>query len=176
MKNDIMTRQVSKMNDFEKKALEAILIDCVEGGASVSFIFPMEQEKASRFWSEVATEVDAGNRILIIAENMQGEILGTVQVILDLPENQNHRADIAKMLVHRKARRSGVGQKLLIEAENAARKEKKFLLVLDTVTGSPAERMYVKNGWNICGEIPDYAVWPNGELCSTTVLYKKLKQ
>jgi GNAT superfamily N-acetyltransferase len=154
-------------------ALSKVLIDCVEGGASVSFMLPMTQDKAETFWRGVADGVAAGERILLVAEE-SGEIVGTVQVVLKQPENQPHRADISKMLVHRKARKRGVGATLMLAAEDAARKAGKSVLVLDTVTGSDAERLYMRLGWERVGVIPNYALWPQGELCPTTYFHKQI--
>jgi GNAT superfamily N-acetyltransferase len=118
-----------------------VLIDCVEGGASVSFMAPLSQERADGFWQGVAEGVAAGERILLVAEDRAGGIVGTVQVVLRQPENQPHRADISKMLVHRRARRQGIGAALMQGAEDAARGAGKTVLVLDTVTGSDGERL-----------------------------------
>jgi GNAT superfamily N-acetyltransferase len=156
-------------------ALSAVLIDCVEGGASVSFMAPLTGERADAFWHGVADGVAAGERILLIArEPSDGRIVGTVQVILKQPENQPHRADIAKMLVHRKARRRGVGAALMHAAEEAAARAGKTVLVLDTVTGGDAERLYERVGWVRSGVIPNYALWPKGGFCDTTVFYKQI--
>jgi GNAT superfamily N-acetyltransferase len=156
-------------------ALSAVLIDCVEGGASVSFMSPLTRERADAFWHSVAEGVAGGERILLVAEEgPDGPILGTVQVVLKQPENQPHRADIAKMLVHRRARKRGVGAALMRAAEDAARAAGKTVLVLDTVTGSDGERLYARLGWQRVGVIPDYALWPQGGLCDTTVFYKRV--
>ncbi|WP_134498277.1 GNAT family N-acetyltransferase [Microvirga pakistanensis] len=154
-------------------ALSRVLIDCVEGGASVSFMLPMTPGKADAFWRGVAEGVASGERILIVAEEC-GEIVGTVQVILKQPENQPHRADIAKMLVHRRARKRGVGAALMRAAEEAARRAGKSVLVLDTVTGSDGERLYARLGWQRVGVIPNYALWPQGGLCDTTYFHKQI--
>jgi GNAT superfamily N-acetyltransferase len=153
--------------------LAEVLIDCVEGGASVSFMAPLARERAEAFWRGVAEGVAAGERVLLVAEE-GGEVVGTVQLALRTPENQPHRADLAKMLVRRRARRLGVGATLLRAAEDAARRAGRTLLVLDTVTGSDAERLYERGGWTRVGVIPDYALWPTGGLCPTTVFYKRL--
>jgi len=154
-------------------ALSAVLIDCVEGGASVSFMSPLTRERADAFWQGVAKGVTAGERILLVAQDGAG-IVGTVQVVLQQPENQPHRADIAKMLVHRRARRRGVGAALMLAAEEAARRAGKTVLVLDTVTGGDAERLYERIGWIKSGIIPNYALWPKGGFCDTTVFYKQV--
>lgn len=154
-------------------ALAAVLIDCVEGGASVSFMSPLTLERADAFWQGVAEGVAAGERILLVArEETSRRIVGTVQVVLKQPENQPHRADIAKMLVHRCARKRGVGAALMRAAEEAARRAGKTVLVLDTVTGGDAERLYERVGWTRSGVIPNYALWPKGGFCDTTVFYK----
>jgi GNAT superfamily N-acetyltransferase len=158
-------------------ALSAVLIDCVEGGASVGFMAPLSQERANSFWKGVAESVAAGERILLAAQDSpDGQIVGTVQVVLRQPENQPHRADIAKMLVHRRVRNRGVGAALMRAAEEAARAAGKTVLVLDTVTGSNAERLYTRLGWQKSGVIPNYALWPQGGFCDTTIFYKQIGQ
>jgi GNAT superfamily N-acetyltransferase len=153
--------------------LAEVLLDCVEGGASVSFMQPMTRARALAFWRNVAKGVVAGERALLIAEDGQG-LCGTVQLSLAQPENQPHRADLAKMLVHRRARRQGLGAALMKAAEATARECGKTLLVLDTVTGGDAERLYSRLGWVRVGDIPGYAFMPGGGLCSTTVFYRNL--
>ena len=156
--------------------LAEVLIDCVEGGASVSFMAPMTAEKAGDFWRGVADGVAAGDRILLVAEDGEsGRIVGTVQVVFAWPENQPHRADVAKMLVMRSARRGGLGARLMRAAEEAARAAGRILLVLDTVTGSDAERLYERLGWVRVGVVPDYALWPDGRKCATTFFYRMLE-
>ena len=156
-------------------ALSLVLIDCVEGGASVSFMSPLTRERADAFWWGVAESVVDGERILLVAKDLSnGMVVGTVQVILKQPENQPHRADIAKMLVHSQARRRGVGAALMRAAEEAAARAGKTVLVLDTVTGGDAERLYERLGWIKSGVIPNYALWPKGGFCDTTVFYKQI--
>jgi GNAT superfamily N-acetyltransferase len=159
--------------EAEIRGLAEVLIDCVEGGASVSFMLPLSLAKALEFWRTVACDVEAGTRALLAAEDESG-LIGTVQIALKQPENQPHRADIAKMLVRRRARRLGVGSALMRAAEEAARAAGKTLLVLDTATGGDAERLYARLGWTFVGVVPDYALWPEGGLCSTTFYYRKL--
>ena len=155
--------------------LADVLMDCVEGGASVSFMHPLSCCLAEKFWRGLADDVAAGKRILLVAKDDGGAIIGTVQAVLDQPDNQPHRADIAKMLVHRRARRAGLGAALMRAIEAAAVTAGKTLLVLDTVTAGDAERLYTTLGWQLCGQIPDFALWPKGGLCSTTVFYKQLR-
>jgi GNAT superfamily N-acetyltransferase len=155
--------------------LSAVLMDCVEGGASVSFMAPLTRERADAFWRRVAEGVGASDRLLLVAEDRPGgEIVGTVQVVFAAPENQPHRGDVAKMLVRRSARRQGIGAQLLRAAEGAALAAGRWVLVLDTVTGSDAERLYQGLGWNRVGVVPDYALWPDGRLCDTTFFFKRL--
>jgi len=155
-------------------ALSDVLVDCVEGGASVSFMLPIDRKTALGFWEKVAFDVKSGTRALFVAQDAHGTVVGTVQLILNLPENQPHRADVAKMLVHRRARRLGVAELLLHHLESSARDEMRSVLVLDTVTGGDAERLYERLGWQRVGVVPGYALMPSGELCSTTFFYKTL--
>jgi GNAT superfamily N-acetyltransferase len=161
--------------DEEIRALCDVLIDCVEGGASVSFLLPMTEAKARQFWNGVAASALRGERLVFIAEEPDGRIIGTTQVVWAQAENQPHRADVAKMLVHRRARRAGVGAALLAAAERGALDNGRTLLVLDTVTDSDGYRLYERSGWQRCGEIPDYALWPDGSPCPTTVYFKSLR-
>lgn len=165
-------RQVSRLDEGQLQGLVDVLIDCVAGGASVSFMHPLSQAKAFAFWRRVADDVESGARALLVAEDDSG-IIGTVQLVLDQPENQPHRADLSKMLVHRRARRLGVGAALMRAAENTAREAGKTLLVLDTASDD-AERLYARAGWTLVGVIPDYALLPQGGLCGTSVYYRKL--
>jgi GNAT superfamily N-acetyltransferase len=155
-------------------ALSDILIDCVHGGASVSFMAPLSDEKANAFWQGVAGGLARNDRALLVAEDAAAGIVGTVQVVFAQPENQPHRADIAKMLVHRGARQRGIGTMLMQAAEATARAAGKTLLVLDTATGSDAERLYQRLGWQRVGAVPDYALWPDGRPCATTYYYKAI--
>jgi GNAT superfamily N-acetyltransferase len=170
----LQIRCLNALTDRHIEELSDVLIDCVHGGASVSFMLPMTREKARHFWQASAASAARGERFIVVAEDESGSIVGTVTVITALPENQPHRADVAKMLVHRRARRRGLGAAVLAAAEREARKRGKTVLVLDTVTGSDAERLYANNGWQRCGEIPLYALWPDGRPCPTTYYYKLL--
>ena len=166
-------RRLHAPDDLQIAGLTEVLLDCVAGGASVSFMSPLTRARALAFWRGVAQGVAAGERALLVAEDAQG-VCGTVQLILKQPENQPHRADLAKMLVHRRARRHGLGAELMRVAEATARECGKTLLVLDTVTGGEAERIYQRLGWERVGVIPGYALMPMGEPCSTTVYFRKL--
>ncbi|WP_454692196.1 GNAT family N-acetyltransferase [Achromobacter aloeverae] len=156
------------------EALAEVLMDCVAGGASVSFTAPLQKARAMEFWMGVADEVERGNRILLIAESDSGRVAGTVQIVTGQPENQPHRADVSKLLVHRDFRRHGVGSKLMAEVDIVAARSARTVLVLDTETGSDAERLYVRAGWTRAGSIPDYALRPYGGLAATTYFYKQL--
>lgn len=153
--------------------LATVLIDCVEGGASVSFMPPLTPERAGVFWEAVRDRVAADTTELIVAE-LDGEVVGTVQLVVAQPENQPHRADVAKMLVRRRARRLGIGAALMREIERVARRRAKTLLVLDTATGEGAERLYRRLGWTEVGKVPGYALFPDGRPCTTTFFYKQL--
>ena len=166
-------RRLQEVDEAQIDALAAVLIDCVEGGASVSFMHPLTHDRAVAFWRRVAQGVAAGQRALLVAEDAQG-LCGTVQLVFDLPENQPHRADLSKMLVHRRVRRQGLGAALMRAAEATARECNKTLLVLDAVTGGDAERLYERLGWQRVGVIPGYALFPQGGLCATTVFYRNL--
>ena len=170
-----LIRRLETVSEAHIGQLADVLIDCVEGGASVSFMLPLTRERAEAFWRRVADGVHAGQRALVVAEDDQG-ICGTVQLLLDLPENQPHRADVAKMLVHRRARRQGVGAALMQAAEATALDCGRTVLVLDTVTGGDAERLYARLGWQRVGEVPKYALMPRGGFCSTTFFYRDLSE
>ena len=168
-------RRLTTVNDHDLQALAELLIDCVDGGASVSFMHPLSMEKALAFWRGVESGVARGECALLVADDDSG-IVGTVQLVLAQPENQPHRADLAKMLVHRRARRQGLGEALMQAAEQLGRDCGKSLLVLDTVTGSDGERLYARVGWQKSGVVPGYALLPQGGLCDTTYFYRHLRQ
>jgi GNAT superfamily N-acetyltransferase len=156
----------------ELGALCELLVDCVEGGASVGFVLPMTEAKARAFWLGVLADVQAGLQHLFVAR-VGGRLAGTVLLQPAQKENQPHRADIAKLLVHRRARRHGLGARLMAAAEARALGIGRTVLVLDTATPE-AERLYRRAGWQACGAIPDYALMPDGTFCPTTYFYKRL--
>lgn len=151
----------------------AVLVDCVDGGASVGFVFPFGMAEAADYWAGVLPAVDNGGTLLFAAER-DGEVLGTVQVGVQQFPNQPHRGDLKKLLVHRKARGQGLASRLMAAAEGEAVRRGKGLLVLDTATGSPAEAVYRKLGWVAAGVVPDYALYPDGSCCGTTFYYKRI--
>jgi len=167
-------RRLEELDDTHIEGLADVLIDCVERGASVSFMLPLSRERALAFWYRVASEVAAGERALLVALDQHG-VCGTVQLVLAQPENQPHRAELVKMLVHSRARRQGLGAALMKAAESMARDCGKDLLVLDAVTDGDAPRLYERLGWTRVGPIPRYALMPNGEPCGTTYFYRDLK-
>jgi len=173
MTGAIQVRCLQTIGDREIQGLSDVLIDCVEGGASVSFMLPMSRAKAEAYWHRMSASVARGERVVLVAEDAAGAIVGTVTVILDQPENQPHRGEIAKMLVHRGVRRQGVGAALLAAAERSALSAGKTLLVLDTASDD-AERLYARQGWQRCGQIPHYALLPNGTPSATTIFFKLL--
>jgi len=166
-------RRLHVVGGTEIEGLVDVLVDCVEGGASVGFMLPLSRERAREFWSGVADAVGRLERALLVAEDADG-ICGTVQLILAQPDNQPHRADLSKMLVHSRARRRGLGAALMRAAEEMAVDCGKTLLVLDAVTDADAYRLYSRLGWVRVGDVPDFALWPGGGLCATTVFYKRL--
>jgi GNAT superfamily N-acetyltransferase len=152
----IAVRRLRAVGEQEIDGLTDVLVDCVDGGASISFMRPLSREKALAFWRGVADAVARGERALLVADDVTG-IVGTVQLVLD----------------HRRARRRGVGAALLRAAEDAARECGRSLLVLDTASGD-AERLYARQGWVRVGVVPDFALLPDGALCDTTFFYRRL--
>src|SRR6266550_8021117 len=152
-------RRLQSVDDAQINALADVLIDAVEGGASVSFMLPLTRERATAYWRRVADDVKAGRRALLVAEDQKG-ICGTVQLVFAEPENQPHRADVSKMLLHRRARRQGIATALMKALEDAAREYGRTLLVLDTADAT-AEGVYERTGWIRVGTIPNYALMPN---------------
>jgi GNAT superfamily N-acetyltransferase len=167
-----VVRRLTAISDVQIRALAGLLVDCVEGGASVSFMSPLSLDKASAFWHSAAAATARGERAILVAEEAGG-IIGTAQLVLDLPENQPHRADVSKMLVHRRARRRGVGAAILRATEQVAQELGKSLLVLDTASADAA-RLYTRLGWVRVGVVPDYALLPQGGLCATTFFYRRI--
>ncbi|AGS72999.1 acetyltransferase [Streptomyces collinus Tu 365] len=154
--------------------LALLLADTVAGGASVGFLAPLTPAAADAWWRERADAVAAGRLQVWVAEDGAGRPAGTVGLAMPDKPNSRHRAELVKLMVHRRARGAGLGRLLLATAEQAAAAAGLTLLHLDTETGSPAERLYRSAGWTRAGTIPDYAANPAGELCPTTLYYKRL--
>jgi GNAT superfamily N-acetyltransferase len=153
--------------------LGAVLADCVQGGASVGYMAPFSHADARAAFEGFVADAEQGKR-LILAAYRGDELVGTVQIVLALMPNQPHRGEIAKMLVRRSARRRGIAQRLMERAEKEARAEGKTLLVLDAVTDGDAARLYARLGWTRVGEVPDFALYPDGRPCSTTYFWKAI--
>jgi ribosomal protein S18 acetylase RimI-like enzyme len=166
-------RRLERLSAAEVGQLADVLIDCVEGGASIGFMLPISRERAIGFWTGVGEAVARGERVLLVAQDERG-ICGTVQLVLDLPDNQPHRADLVKTQVHSRARRCGLGEALMREAERHATLVGRTLLVLDAVTGGDAARLYERLGWVRVGDVPGFALYPDGRPCGTTYYYKNL--
>jgi GNAT superfamily N-acetyltransferase len=157
----------------ELAALAEILVDCVAGGASVGFLDGLTPERAAAWWREAARESDRDGRAILVARDADGRACGVVMVIPARMENQPHRADVAKLLVHRRARRAGVGAALMRAAEREARAMGRSVLTLDTASAEAA-RLYERLGWTRAGVFPDYALLPDGSLCDTVLYYKRI--
>jgi GNAT superfamily N-acetyltransferase len=150
-----------------------VLSDGINGGASLGFMLPFGPADAAEYWEDIAGQVQKGGIILAVAE-IDGRVVGTVQVGLASKPNQPHRGDLMKLLVHRSARGLGLSRKLMEAVETEAARRGRTLLVLDTATGSDAEAIYPRFGWERVGVIPDYALWPEGGFCGTTLFYKRI--
>ncbi|WP_411034367.1 GNAT family N-acetyltransferase [Shinella sp. BYT-45] len=153
--------------------LAEVLADCVTDGASVGFMAPCGPADAVPFWQGVAAAVGEDATLLFAAERA-GRVVGTVQVGIRQMPNQPHRADVKKLLVRASERGRGIARALMAAAEAEAARRGKTLLVLDTATGSPAETVYQRLGWQRAGVIPDYALYPDGRYCATTFFYKRI--
>jgi len=170
-----ITSLAAPIADSALDQLADVLVDCVAGGASVSFMSPFPHDSALGFFRKVAGSVAAGDTVLLAAK-LDGKIVGTVQLGLDTPPNQPHRADIKKMLVHRSARGRGIGAALMAAVEEEARRHGRWLVVLDTVPGENGHRLYLRAGWTQTGLVPDYALFPDGRLCDTAIMWKRLER
>src|SRR5690349_18312955 len=157
----------------ELDALAAVLHDAVDGGDSVSFMEGFSVRDSRAFYESLLPELDRGTRVLLAAY-VDGELVGTVQLVHAWPPNSQHRADVAKLLVHRQARGQGVGRALMEQLEHEARADGKSLLILDTVAERAADRLYDRLGWTRLGTVPNYARDPDGSFCDATFFYKHL--
>ncbi len=155
--------------------LADLLVDVVEGGASVGFVLPFSREEAAAWWSIHLADVRLGGVIVLLARE-EGKIVGTVQLRLAPWANGRHRAEVNKLLVRTASRRRGTGRALMAAVEDVARQTGRRLLVLDTMQGSTAEKLYRSTGWSEVGPIPGYASWPDGSLGPTVVYYKRLEE
>lgn len=155
--------------------LSSILAESVNGGAAVSFMAPLSEQDAARYWSnDVLQEIVAGRRMLF-AGVLDGQVVGTVQLVTAMPPNQSHRCEIAKMIVHPHFRRLGIGRLLMTQALDHARKLDKTLVTLDTRSGDVAQPFYAGLGFEVAGKIPDYAWNPDGRaLHATTYMFRRI--
>jgi GNAT superfamily N-acetyltransferase len=154
--------------------LADLLVDSVQSGGAVNFVWPMTRAKADAWWDGALASHDSGERLILVAES-DDQMVGTVQLVLAPQENQSFRADVAKMLVLSSARRQGIGAALLTAVEEEAHRIGRTLLTLDTRTGEAGERLYARMGWQKVGEVPDYAINTDGNgLHGTTFFFKRL--
>ena len=151
--------------------LANLLIDCVEGGASLGFPSPLDLDAAREYWLGVAGGIETSRNVLLVAGD---PMLGTVQLQFSPFPNSRHRAEVAKLLVHNSARNHGLGTRLMEAVEREAIRRGNTLLMLDTQTGTGAENLYRKLGWEAAGVIPDFAFTPYGQLAPSTFFFKRL--
>ena len=170
--NEIVIEQVRLVAGLTD-GLGLLLADAVEGGASVGFVAPFPAREAAAWWQSIATDIETGRVILLVAREAE-RIVGTVQLRLAPLPNARHRAEVAKLLVHRDVRRRGIARMLLAAIERIARREGRTLLVLDTISGSEADHLYRTLGWTAVGSVPNYAAMPDGALAATTYFYRDL--
>jgi GNAT superfamily N-acetyltransferase len=155
--------------------LSALLLDAVDSGAGVSFLSDLTSERAEAWWRSVLDSAP-DRAVVLVAREPDGHIIGTVQLQPAWAPNQPHRADVAKLIVHRRGRRRGIARSLMAALEHAARQNGFTLLLLDTCKGYEAERLYASTGWVRVGEVPGFALNPDGSLCDTVFFYKQLRQ
>jgi GNAT superfamily N-acetyltransferase len=153
--------------------LASVLTDAVDGGASVGFVTPFSQSDAAEWWRSISADIESRRVILLVARD-RDRIVGTVQLRLAPLPNSRHRAEVAKLLVHRAARGRGIARRLLAAVDDVARREGRTLLVLDTIRGSDADYLYRSLGWTEVGSVPNYAGMPDGTLAPTTIFYREL--
>jgi ribosomal protein S18 acetylase RimI-like enzyme len=154
--------------------LSALLEDTVESGASIGFLPPLAPGEAADYWADVAAAVAEGSRVLLVAGDAEAGLIGSAQLALETRPNGRHRAEVMKVMVHRKARRRGIGRDLMRAAEAEARRRGRTTLFLDTRRGDPAERLYLATGWTFAGSIPRYARSADGALDANAIYYKLL--
>lgn len=162
-------------SDAHRDALADLLVETVASGGSVSFMHPLSLGDARRFWEGSLKAADAGRRI-VFGACRGDDLLGTVTLVLDLPPNQPHRAEIAKMMTRVAARGQGVATALLARAEAEALARGRSMLVLDTATDGGASGLYERCGYIFAGELPDYALKPHGGLTGTRLYWKKIAE
>ncbi|WP_029685226.1 GNAT family N-acetyltransferase [Tatumella saanichensis] len=155
--------------------LSALLTDCVDSGASVGFISPLEEHEADDYWRSLQPSLTERSRCLLIARE-QGQIAGAIQLALCQKKNGLHRAEVEKLMVHTAFRRQGIARQLLTALETLAAEHQRTLLVLDTRTGDNASLLYRSEEYQQVGTIPEYVTNAAGEMESTTYFYKSLNR
>jgi GNAT superfamily N-acetyltransferase len=173
-----MTLSIEPMTDAEveaeRPALVALLRDAVESGASVGFLPPLGDAEAAAYWATVAAGLREGSRVVLAARDGELGLVGSAQLELAMRANAGHRAEVSKVMVHRRARRRGVGRALMLALEDHARRLGRTTLILDTRQGDPSEILYQEVGWTFAGAIPAYARSASGTLDATAYYYKRL--
>jgi len=175
--HDVTTIEIlsGPLGESDVDELTDLLLDVVDGGASVSFMAGLTRDDAREWWRRTFAGAD-GRAIILAARDAEGGIVGSVQLHPAWAPNQPHRADVAKLLVHRRVRRQGLARALMAELESRAARSGFTLLVLDTCQGTPAEALYRGLGWREVGVIPHFALTPDGGNCDTVFFYKELGQ
>lgn len=166
--------RINQLDEPVLAQLAELLVDAVENGASVSFMRGLSMEQAHRYWSLIASDVRKGTKILLVAR-IDGRVVGACFLDCDTPPNQPHRADLCKLLTHSRARRQGVARALLKEVEAQMCAIGRRLLTFDTISGGAADHLYRSAGYIAAGDIPDYALLPDGTPAPTTIFYKHLQ-
>jgi GNAT superfamily N-acetyltransferase len=174
MRTDPIERLIPPASDADVRALAGLLLDAVESGSAVSFVVPLSRERAEGWWRKVLATSDP-RAIFLVARDAVG-IVGTVQLQPAWAPNQPHRAEVVKLLVHRRARRAGLGRRLMLAVEHEARHAGFGLLTLDTKRGDAAERLYRQLGWTAVGTIPRYALDPDGTPHDAVFFYKDVSR
>jgi GNAT superfamily N-acetyltransferase len=158
--------------DSDVRDLARLLVDAIDSGAGVSFMSGLTEVEADAWWRSVITASPA-RALILVARDGDG-IVGTVQLQPAWAPNQPHRADVAKLIVHRRGRNRGIARALMQALEPAASAAGFTLLLLDTCAGSAAERLYTSMGWVRVGVVPGFALNPDRSLCDTVFFYKQL--
>jgi ribosomal protein S18 acetylase RimI-like enzyme len=170
--SEIRIERVERVSEDVVRELASLLVDAIDSGAGISFMAGLRVEEAASWWRKTLTAATS-RTVVLVARDEQG-VVGTVQLQPAWPPNQPHRADVAKLIVHRRGQRRGIARALMEELERQARDRQFTLLVLDTCKGSAAERLYSALGWTRVGEVPGFAFNPDGTLCDTVFFYKQL--
>ncbi|MGI9254527.1 MAG: GNAT family N-acetyltransferase [Thermomicrobiales bacterium] len=165
----VIIRRADALSEDEIGALAALLVSVVAEGASVGYLAPLDPERARAYWRRVR-----GSSAALVLAEIDGELVGTVQLQAAESENGGHRGEVCKLLVDPRARRRGVGRALLARAEAEGTMAGKSLLVLDTREGDPSNDLYRSAGWTVGGRIPDWARSSSGELAATVFWFKSI--